>query len=105
MKNIIFIATFGSVLALSGCGSTSAGGASLSNLDFQAMSCEDINQAFKSYQTKRNTVRGLTSLASTLGVNKGGVATQATVASDQVYYSAADTARPIAQAKGCTPTF
>lgn len=105
MKNVLLIATLGSVLTLSGCGSTSAGGASLSNLDFQSMSCEDINQAFKSYQTKRNTVKGFSSLASTLGVNKGGVATQATVASDQIYYRAADTARPIAQAKGCTTTF
>lgn len=105
MKKLILIAAFSGVVTLSGCGSTGKGGASLASLDFKTMSCEEINQAFSSYQSKRNTVRGLTSLASTLGVNKGGVATQATAASDTIYLNAAKVARPIARGKGCSPTF
>jgi hypothetical protein len=105
MKKLMFIVALGSVLTVSGCGSTGKGGSSISNLNFSEMSCEDINQTFSSYQRKKNTAKGLTSLASTLGLNKGGIATQATVASDSIYFNATKIARPIAVSKGCTVTF
>lgn len=103
MKKLLATTSFVAVLALSGCMST-GGAANLADMNYQDMSCDEINAVFADVDGTNGTMSALGNIAGAFGVNTGGLTT-AQAQGTQLLMQAKNTARPIALAKGCQPTF
>lgn len=96
MKNVgLFLV---SALALSGCQMT-GDETDLASTDFNAMSCDNIQQVFTDYQSKMDHIETGSSLLSAVGADTG--TSEAKALMQQTYQSAAEVARPVIKAKSC----
>ncbi|UUM32394.1 hypothetical protein [Vibrio japonicus] len=87
-----------SALALSGCQMT-GGETDIANTDFNAMSCDNIQQVFNDYQEKMTNIETGAGLLSVVGADAG--TTEAKALMEKTYQSAAEVARPVIEAKSC----
>ncbi len=104
MKKLLALTSIVATLGLSGCMSTGDEGPALADMNFETMSCDEINAVFKDIDSKNSSVSSVTNIASVFGVDTS-AANMAQAQGTQVIIEAKRTARPIARAKGCTTTF
>lgn len=104
MKKLLALTSIVATLGLSGCMSTGNDGPALADMNFETMSCDEINGVFKDIDNKNSTASSASSVASMFGVDTSS-ADMAQAQGTQVIIEAKRTARPIARAKGCSTTF
>lgn len=105
MKKITLTLAAIAVATLSGCQLTggSESKTDITSLDFESMSCEQIQTTFSDYRSQMDNLDTGASLLSTVGIGAGASAAKATMST--AYATAMKAAKPVAKAKKCSVNF
>ncbi|BBW90286.1 hypothetical protein PS1M3_03730 [Pseudoalteromonas sp. PS1M3] len=101
MKKTVLLGAAFSVSILSGCMSTGEDSVNLANMDFNTLSCEQIDKAFKDYKSNVDSADNLSSLVGVVSSSAASAANSAKSTAMTAYYTAKEAAQPAIKAKGC----
>lgn len=101
MNKTTFLGAALSVSILSGCMATGENSVNLATMDFNTLSCEQIDTAFKDYKSNVEAGDNLTGLVGMVSSSAASAANTARSTAMTAYYSAKKVAQPIIKAKGC----
>ncbi|UUO24450.1 hypothetical protein FGD67_15365 [Colwellia sp. M166] len=101
MKKIALLSVVLSASILSGCMATGEDSINIAEVDFNTLSCEQIDTVFKDYKSNVDSGDNMSSLLGSLSSEAASAAKAAKSTAMTAYYSAKEVAGPAMKVKGC----
>jgi hypothetical protein len=101
MNKITFLGAALSVSILSGCMATGENSVNLADIDFNTLSCTQIETTFKDYKSNVDSADNMSSLVGMVSSEAASVSSTAKSTAMTAYYTAKKVAQPAIKAKGC----